>query len=319
MSRTTRAVFTVSITVAFASICAAASFAKAPSNWPLVVFDNAPVTVRFPNDYIRIAGADGTLRAAPSENAPIVIELSLQDTSAMGHVPDLGPGFIRYVAQKKKLKPLRLGNKLFVTEREPKGDSQHWMIGFDDVVVVLTATIKNGHRNSPEVQACLKQVVPNVIDSLAKGDARKPGDIVERRGQPAVVHVSDDDNAVNRAMDEARATVDQFIAALNSPQPSQQAFSVKLLVSDGQHGEHMWVAPVRFDQGKFYGQINNVPERVRGVKLGDEVSVSANEISDWMFVDRGRLIGGYTIRVLRDGLGAAEKRQFDRSVPFKVE
>jgi uncharacterized protein YegJ (DUF2314 family) len=319
MARTTLAISTVALALALATNYSAATFAKAPGNWPMVKFDGAPVTVRFPNDYIRIAGADGTLRAAPSKDSNIVLELSLQDTSAMGHIPDLGHGFIRYVSQKKKLKPRRLGNKLFITEREPHGDSQHWMIGFDDVVVVFTATIKTGMRNSPEVQACLREVVPNVIDSLSRSDARQPGDVVERRGQPAVVQVSDDDDTMNRAINEARATVDQFIAALNAPQPSQQAFSVKLLVSDGQHSEHMWVTPVRYEQGKFFGQINNVPDLVRGVTLGDEVSVPANEISDWMFVDRGRLIGGFTIRVLRDGLSPGEKRQFDRSVPFKFE
>jgi uncharacterized protein YegJ (DUF2314 family) len=277
------------------------------------------VTVRFPNDYIRVATADGTLTTAPSQNSPIVLQLSLQDTSGMGNIPNVGHSFIRYVAQKKKLKPRQLGSKLFIAEREPNSDSQHWIIGFEDVVVVFTATIKDGTRNLPEVQSCLRQVVPNVIDSLAKGDARQPGDVVERRGQPTVVQVSDDDNAMNRAMDEARATVDQFVTALNAPQPTQKSFSVKLLVTDGQHSEHMWVPPVRYEQGKFFGQLNNVPDLVHGVKLGDEVSVPTNEISDWMFVDEGRLVGGCTIRVLRDGLSAAEKRQFDRSVPFKFE
>ena len=41
-----------------------------------------------------------------------------------------------------------------------------------------------------------------------------------------------------------------------------------------------------------------------------------NSGSDWMYVDHGKLVGGYT---LRDRLSPSERPEFDRSVPFKVE
>ena len=38
-----------------------------------------------------------------------------------------------------------------------------------------------------------------------------------------------------------------------------------------------------------------------------------------MYVDHGKLVGGYTLRVLRDGLSPAERAEFDRSIPFKID
>jgi uncharacterized protein YegJ (DUF2314 family) len=38
-----------------------------------------------------------------------------------------------------------------------------------------------------------------------------------------------------------------------------------------------------------------------------------------MFVENGKLVEGYTLRVLRDSMSASERADFDKSVPFKVD
>jgi uncharacterized protein YegJ (DUF2314 family) len=152
-----------------------------------------------------------------------------------------------------------------------------------------------------------------------KGEGRPTGTRVKRAGQPDVAYVDDADPKMKAAIDRARTTADQFIQALARAEPSQQGFSVKLLVQDGSRGEHMWITPVRFANGNFSGELNNVPDTLTNVKLGDEVSVSKNEISDWMYIDNGKLVGGYTLRVLRDAMSADERADFDRNIPFKIE
>jgi uncharacterized protein YegJ (DUF2314 family) len=92
-----------------------------------------------------------------------------------------------------------------------------------------------------------------------------------------------------------------------------------LPVKDGENTEHMWLSPVRYDGKEFHGTINNEATLVKNVKLGDEASVEPSQISDWMFVEKGKLVGGYTIRVLRDGLSAEERKEFDASVPFTID
>ena len=161
----------------------------------------------------------------------------------------------------------------------------------------------------------------SLFSAVCGGGAGEPpsGTTVKREGEPDVTYVDDDDPKMSAAKDKARSTVDQFFAALNSPKPTQSAFSVKLPIKDGEHVEHMCLTPVHFAGDKFVGLINNEPDRVTTVKLGDEAEVAKTEISNWMYVDNGKLIGGYTLRVLRDGLSAEERRKFDESVPFVIE
>jgi len=134
-----------------------------------------------------------------------------------------------------------------------------------------------------------------------------------------VIDVSKDDPKMNAAMEKARSTVGTFTAALASPRPGQRSFTVKVAFTDGKNTEHMWLSPVSFDGTKFHGTINNDPERVSHVKNGDDAEVEPSKISDWMFVDDGKLMGGYTLRVLRDAMSPAERAEFDKSVDFVVE
>jgi uncharacterized protein YegJ (DUF2314 family) len=38
-----------------------------------------------------------------------------------------------------------------------------------------------------------------------------------------------------------------------------------------------------------------------------------------MFVENRKLVGGHTLRVLRDAMPADERAEFDKSVPFQVD
>jgi uncharacterized protein YegJ (DUF2314 family) len=134
-----------------------------------------------------------------------------------------------------------------------------------------------------------------------------------------VTYVADDDSKMNAAIEKARSTADTFITALNSPKANQTAFSVKMAFTDGGNTEHMWLTPVSYDGTKFVGTVGNEPEKVKNVKLGQKVSVGPSEISDWMYVENRKLVGGYTLRALRDAMSPKERAEFDKSVPFVVE
>jgi uncharacterized protein YegJ (DUF2314 family) len=134
-----------------------------------------------------------------------------------------------------------------------------------------------------------------------------------------VTHVADDDPRMNAAIDKAKSTVSDFIAILESPKPGQSGFSVKMPFTDGGETEHMWVSPITYDGKNFHGTVNNEPATVKTVKLGQKVSVAPSNISDWMYLENKKLVGGYTLRVLRDTLSPAERADFDKGVPFVIE
>ena len=57
--------------------------------------------------------------------------------------------------------------------------------------------------------------------------------------------------------------------------------------------------------------VDNLPEYASDLQLWDIVKVSPEDITDWMYTKNDTLIGGYTIRVLRNRMTADEREQFD--------
>jgi uncharacterized protein YegJ (DUF2314 family) len=125
--------------------------------------------------------------------------------------------------------------------------------------------------------------------------------------------------AMRSAVKEARKTVKNFINALQHPGPGQQDFEVKKPFIQGSDVEHIWLSDVKFINHHFEGRIDNQPRKITGVKLGQIVSVEPKDISDWLYIDNGKLVGGYTVRVHYSELSPEQKQVFDRQADFKIE
>lgn len=137
---------------------------------------------------------------------------------------------------------------------------------------------------------------------------------------PPIISVQDDDAAMNAAIQKARDTVlTEFAPALKSHHPKQIGHSIKVAIKDGDKVEHLWLTPVTFEGQKFTGKVNNEPKDVKGVKLGTKYSVAPEEISDWMYIDDGKLVGGFSVRVLRDKMPEKERAEFEKGLPFKLD
>jgi len=53
--------------------------------------------------------------------------------------------------------------------------------------------------------------------------------------------------------------------------------------------------------------------------MGQKVTVAPAKISDWMYVENRKLVGGYFMGALRNALTPAERAAFDKSLPFVIE
>ncbi len=131
--------------------------------------------------------------------------------------------------------------------------------------------------------------------------------------------VADDDVQMDRAVQRARRTVPQFVQALQHPAPGDRNFGVKkLFVKDGK-AEHIWLTDVQFTGNRFVGYVDNHPRNIPGLKVGDKVSVNPNEITDWLYVHDGKMVGGYTVRVLMTELSPADKEDFLKRAGFQIQ
>jgi uncharacterized protein YegJ (DUF2314 family) len=132
-----------------------------------------------------------------------------------------------------------------------------------------------------------------------------------------VIAVKQEDAEMNAAIAKAQTTLSSFIAVLSSPQTNQQYFLIKGKFTVGDTVEHIWVADVTFDGKRFRGVLANDPESIPSLFYKQPVEVQPAQVSDWMFVQDGKLVGGYTSRVLRNRMTEEERRQLDAKIPYR--
>jgi uncharacterized protein YegJ (DUF2314 family) len=137
--------------------------------------------------------------------------------------------------------------------------------------------------------------------------------------EPEYYQVQNDHAAMHEAVIKARKTVGKFIGALQHPTTGQTDFEVKKPFVQGINVEHIWLSDVVFTGSRFLGRLDNTPQKIRGLKVGQLVSVNPNEISDWVYIDNGKLVGGYTIRVHYNELTPDQKKEFDRQANFRMK
>jgi uncharacterized protein YegJ (DUF2314 family) len=157
------------------------------------------------------------------------------------------------------------------------------------------------------------------IISTGKADNPVSKELQTKSGESETFRVGNEHAAMRKAVDQARKTVGEFIKALQHPAAGQSDFEVKKPFVEGNDVEHIWLSDIEFTGGRFKGKVDNAPIKLHGLKIGQVVSVNPDEISDWAYVDNGKLVGGYTIRAHYNELTPAQKKEFLREADFKLE
>jgi uncharacterized protein YegJ (DUF2314 family) len=112
------------------------------------------------------------------------------------------------------------------------------------------------------------------------------------------ISVSSDDAEMNAAIAKARASLPDFWQIYEKPEHGESGFSLKVKITDKEQAEHFWVVDIERKDGKIFGTINNDPDIVKNVKLGDRITVNEPDISDWLYLRNGKIVGNYTLRAL---------------------
>jgi uncharacterized protein YegJ (DUF2314 family) len=129
------------------------------------------------------------------------------------------------------------------------------------------------------------------------------------------VAIADDDPAMIEAIARARATVPDFVRVLQAPTNGCRDFSIKALFPELQ--EHMWVTELRYADGVFTGALGNDPRGSTTLKLGDDVRVPEDLISDWKYIENDVLAGGYSLRLIRSRMTDKARNDLDSHLDFK--
>jgi uncharacterized protein YegJ (DUF2314 family) len=117
------------------------------------------------------------------------------------------------------------------------------------------------------------------------------------------------------AVDAARGSIGQFVEAFTDQKPGQDSFLVSVAFIEGTRFERIWISGLDVSGETLRGVVASEPA-LPGFSFGQPVEFTYPQITDWMYVEDGHLVGGYTMRVIRRRLSAGKRAQFDAEVPF---
>jgi uncharacterized protein YegJ (DUF2314 family) len=123
---------------------------------------------------------------------------------------------------------------------------------------------------------------------------------------------------VDAATAKARATLPQFIEILRHRPKSARFVNLKVRFSDGKATHDAWMDGVSYFK-KTIQVLDDDDDAPQVKKKAKNVAVKPEDILDWMYVDKGLLFGGYTIRAARDRMSEADRKAFDSTLPFKIQ
>jgi uncharacterized protein YegJ (DUF2314 family) len=107
--------------------------------------------------------------------------------------------------------------------------------------------------------------------------------LVDRARKDETASMPDEDPAMRKAFDAARASLDGFLAKLKSPPTGTAGYAVKVGIRAGTDIEYPWVGNLSVDGDRLIsGRIDNEPRTVKVVKAGDTHGFARADIVDWL-------------------------------------
>jgi len=123
------------------------------------------------------------------------------------------------------------------------------------------------------------------------------------------IAISAEDPEMMVAISQARATLPDFWNIFKSPSKGESDFALKVRIEDANGAEHIWVTEIQRENEKIVGVISNVPNVVETVSFGERVEVPERNVSDWLYVRDGSMVGNFTARPLLRDMSEGELRQ----------
>ena len=135
----------------------------------------------------------------------------------------------------------------------------------------------------------------------------------------AIPPISPTDAELDAAMRQARDSLNEFVVRLGTPHAERTFAAVKVrFYPPDETPQEIWVDEVTYENDIFRG---NVGDDIPGLKLemGETITVNKEDIVDWMIVEEGKLIGGYTIRLAVQRMSAEERQRFLETLDYSIE
>ena len=109
-----------------------------------------------------------------------------------------------------------------------------------------------------------------------------------------------DDPRMIGAERNARERFGEFVESFALRDPSD-TFAVKAAFRDDFGLEYLWVRVRHLDDDNLHGTLDNEPRTLKSVRRGQSVRVARDLVNDWLVVQNGRVLGGFTLALSTHG------------------
>lgn len=129
----------------------------------------------------------------------------------------------------------------------------------------------------------------------------------EARAQTSIPGVHSEEMA--QAIATARRRLPLFWERVRANEPTETGYAVKVIASDQNGIEHLWLTRITLRDGRIYGMIDTAPRIVRSLRAGQILEIRQDSIVDWLYFEKGRMVGNETGRIMLRYLAPAEREQ----------
>ena len=120
------------------------------------------------------------------------------------------------------------------------------------------------------------------------------------------------------AITQARDSLDTFIEKIATPHSDRTIVAVKVrFVLPDSSTQDIWVDQISYQDGSFHGTMGDDIPSLK-LNIDDKIKIESKDIVDWMIVEDGKLIGGYTIRLAFQRMSPEQKERFLETVHYSI-
>jgi uncharacterized protein YegJ (DUF2314 family) len=157
---------------------------------------------------------------------------------------------------------------------------------------------------------CDATLVPASADVPKQLRSEQP--VAATLGEPvSPVLEATDREAMAAAWAKARETWPEALAHLQKGGELSAKFPFARVTKGGI--EHIWVTVQSVDGDVVRGVLANEPMDLGDLKLGSKVECKLAELSDWLFLRDGKMVGGYTVKVLEQQAARSKQQGAEKS------
>jgi uncharacterized protein YegJ (DUF2314 family) len=132
------------------------------------------------------------------------------------------------------------------------------------------------------------------------------------------IEIEQSDKEIERIADNARRALPIFFRNLTRPENGANNFYVKYPLSSDDGGvepkvlEQVWLGGIRFKDNTYYGTLANTTSSPDG--KNKEVIIDTDKITDWMYVQGGKIMGGQSIKYLLEKIPEDQRSEDQRRI-----